>query len=137
MSETHIIYNPDGLYQDSPALAPEQSHLCFTPWIANLFWLVEPRIDTEGIEAGRGNPLLLSIRDFMDDDTQYNLSRLPLQFMEFFKEFNKEDDLAMTEKWPAAYMQTMLRRAKEAQRRLLGIQCYGNVIRVNFGRRAA
>ena len=52
-------------------------------------------------------------------------------------EFNKDDDLAMTEKWPSAYMQTMLRRAKEAQRRLLGIQCYGNVIRVNFARRAA
>ena len=137
MSEPHIIYNPDGMYPYSPSLAPEQNHLCYTPWTHNMFWLVEPRIDTEGVEAGRGSRILMSIRDFMDEDIAYHLGLPPVDFMEFFMKYNEEDDLAMTQNWPAAYMQTMLRRAKEAQHRLLNIRREGNVIRVNFGRRAA
>ena len=140
MSEPHIIYNPDGMYPFSTLLAKEQHAICFAPWVANMFWLVEPRIDTEGVEAGRGNPILLSIQDAMDVDTLHHLAKLPLQFMEFFMEFNKRDDMLMTQGWPAGYMRTMLQRAHEAQYRLLGVKRDDRddrVIRVDFGRRSA
>ena len=65
---------------------------------------------------------------------------LTTEHMEFFMEFNKRDDMLMTQGWPAGYMRTMLQRAHEAQYRLLGVKRDhrdDRVIRVDFGRRSA
>ncbi len=130
-----LLYNPKGLYPFSSKLAEEQRFLCFTASFSNLFWLVEPRIDSEGIEAARANPIAFSIREHIDKHTIEKVVGLPLEFMKYWNEIDQGKFL-LTQTWPDQYKASMMERAREAQRRILGIHCEGNVIEVNFRRRA-
>ena len=130
-----LLYNPKGLYPFSSKLAEEQRFLCFTASFSNLFWLVEPRIDSEGIEAARANPIAFSIRENISKPTIEKVVGLPLSFMKYWNEVD-QGDLLITTFWPDNYKALMMERAREAQHRILGVHCDGNVIEVNFRRRA-
>lgn len=123
-------------FKFTEALAPEQRFLCFDQAKTNLFWLVEPRIDTEGVEAARGNPIAEDIDEHMDSQTRVVLQGLPLPFVDYWLKIDRGGEALMSQRWPANYRETMLARANEAQRRLLGIVEAGNVVRVNFRRKA-
>ncbi len=130
-----LLYNPRGLYPFSTKLAKEQCFLCFTASFSNLFWLVEPRIDSEGIEAARDNPIGESIREGIDKRTMDLVVGLPLAFMKYWNEIDRGSFL-LTKCWPENYKYSMMERAQEAQRRILGVRYEGNVIEVNFRRSA-
>ena len=131
-----ILYNPKGLYPFSIMLAEEQRFLCFTPSFSNLFWLVEPRIDSEGIEAARANPIAFSIKRYTHGGIFKNVLGLPLDFMKYWNTLDG-GSLLITQCWPENYKRLMMERAWEAQRRILGIRQTQNVIEVDFRRRAA
>lgn len=124
-------YTP--LFPFQEGLAEEQRFLCFDVAKTNLFWLVEPRIDTEGVEAARGNPKAFSIDEYMDTVTRRYLQGLPVAFVDYWTAVSKQGDCAIAEHW-GAYKETMIRRAHEAQRRLLGVEESGNVLTLNFRR---
>ena len=123
------VYTP--LFPFSHSLPKEIHFLCVDQPRTNLFWLVEPRIDTEGIDAAKDNPKATSINDFMDKVTRKYLQGLPLTFLEYWKGVGVGSALA--EPW-GDYMGTMTRRAHEAQARLLAVEEVGNVVKVNFKR---
>lgn len=121
------------LFPFQESLAEEQRFLCFDVAKTNLFWLVEPRIDTEGVEAARGNPIAKSIDEFMDSVTRRHLQGLPLPFVRYWLNLDKNRDCAIAEHW-GDYAGTMMCRANEAQRRLLCMEEDGNAVKVNFRR---
>ena len=133
MSEIHIGERYVDLFPFSEGLAAEQRFLCFDVAKTNLFWLIEPRIDTEGIEAARGNPKALSIDEYMDKVTRRHLQGLPVAFVDYWTGISKQGDCALAEHW-GAYKETMIRRAHEAQRRILNVEEAGNVLKLNFRR---
>ena len=130
-----LLYNPRGLYPFSTKLAEEQRFLCFTPSFSNLFWLLEPRIDSDGVEVARANPIAFSIREHLNKRSIEKLVGLPLDFMKYWNEID-EGRFLITTFWPENYKHLMMERAREAQRRILGVRCFENVIEVNFRRRA-
>ena len=123
------IYTP--LFPFNQGIPKEVHFLCVDQPRTNLFWLVEPRIDTEGIDAAIGNPKAASISEFMDSVTRRYLQGLPLPFLAYWKGVGQ--GAALAEPW-GDYMGTMARRAHEAQARLLAIEEVGNVVSVNFKR---
>ena len=133
MSEINVGERYTSLFPFSEALSEEQRFLCFDVAKTNLFWLVEPRIDAEGIEAARGNPKALSIDEYMDTVTRRHLQGLPVPFVDYWMSVSKQGDCAIAEHW-GAYKETMIRRAHEAQRRILNVEESGNVLRLNFRR---
>lgn len=123
------------LFKFDTSLAQEQHFLCFDQAKTNLFWLVEPRIDKEGIEAARGNPIAKDIDALMDVMTRHTLQGIPLPFVSYWLEVDREGAALMAQNWPDDYRTTMKLRAKEAQCRLLGIVLEGeNLTKVNFSR---
>jgi hypothetical protein len=127
-------YTPLLRYQ--MGMSGDYTFLCFDQPRTNLFWLLEPRFDTEGLEAAKGNPITASINEHMDTVTLENLRKLPLVFLQYWLKAISGPQLMIAEKWPDDYLVTMTRRANEAQARLLGVSRQGNVLSVNFRRRA-
>lgn len=116
-------------------LTDVQSAFCFDQSKANLLYLVEPRVDSEGIAAARDNPIAADIDERMDGPTWWELKKLPLQFIEYW--FRIDNGItALATHWPPNYKMLMTERAHVAQKRLLGVVEDGNVKTVNF-RRAA
>lgn len=99
----------------------------------NLAWLVFPEIDNEGIAALPAE--YVESMKFMDYNTRAALSELPLTFLAYWAKTDT-GDLALTEAMPQTYRTTMAQRANEAQQRILGIVEEGNVVKVNFRKRA-
>lgn len=123
------IYTP--LFPFNLSIPKEIRFLCFDQPRTNLFWLVEPRIDTEGLDAARDNPKALSIHEHMDRITRKHLQGMPLPFLEYWRGVG--ENAALAEHW-GDYMGTMTRRAHEAQARLLAVESAGNVVKANFKR---
>lgn len=131
-------------YQPAPfkfraGLTEVQQALCVDWAKQNLFWLVEPRVDTEGIDAALDNPIADSIDSkYFSHNVRGWLQMLPLKFlahwMELDKGFGTINGTVLSANWPANYKETMTKRAHEAQARLLGVVDEGNVRRVNFRR---
>ena len=114
-------------------LSGVQSTFCFDQSKANLLYLVEPRVDTEGIAAARDNPIAADIDERMDGPTWWELKKLPLQFIEYW--FRIDNGItALATHWPPNYKTLMTERAHVAQKRLLGVVEEGNVKTVNFRR---
>lgn len=114
-------------------LSGVQSAFCFDQSKANLFYLVEPGVDTEGIGAALNNPIAADIDERMDTTTWWELKKLPLQFIEYW--FRIDNGItALATHWPPNYKTLMTERAHVAQKRLLGVVEDGNVRRVNFRR---
>lgn len=126
-------YTP--LFPFNLELRDEQRFLCFDVAKSNLFWLIEPRIDTEGVDAALDNQAARDIDEFMDNQTRRMLQGLPLPFLSYWNTID-EGELAIAQHWPSGYRTTMAQRVVDAHRRLLGLNEDGNVIKVNFRRRA-
>ncbi len=124
------------LFEYSQLLDKEQQPFCFDQAKVNLLYLLEPRIDTEGIGAAKKNPIAEAIHEHMDIVTDEWLRKMPLQFLEYWTREDVDGDSALTQHCPPDYLRTMAKRAHEAQRRLLGLEQSGNVIKVNFRRKA-
>lgn len=124
------------LFEYSRLLDKEQQPFCFDQAKTNLLYLLEPRIDTEGIGAAKKNPIAEAIHEHMDIVTDEWLRKMPLQFLEYWTREDVDGDSALTQHCPPDYLRTMAKRAHEAQRRLLGLEQSGNVIKVNFRRSA-
>ncbi len=116
-------------------MTTEQSILCVDRAKYNLFWLVEPRVDTEGIEAARLNPVADSINKYMYPELRKWAKRLPLTFMRWWEKQNHEY-LPITHAWPMNYMSIMKSRVGEAQAYALERKQEGNVVSINFKRSA-
>lgn len=101
----------------------------------NLFWLAEPRLDTEGIAAARRNPIAESINNFMTADLRAQCVQLPSIFMKWWVAQNHRD-MIMTSQWPVNYMETMRSRLGKAQANALSFKEEDNVVTINFRRRA-
>jgi len=98
----------------------------------NLFGLVEPKIDSVGVEAVRDSTLAESIHERMIWDIRVALSGRPKRFLPVWQQLGH----AIDENWYPNYLHVMRERALAADERLLGRRDDGNVITVNF-RRAA
>ena len=114
-------------------LSGVQSTFCFDQSKANLLYLVEPRVDTEGIGAALDNLIAVDIDERMDTTTWWELKKLPLQFIEYWFSINNGITPLATH-WPPNYKTLMTERAHVAQKRLLGVVEEGNVKTVNFRR---
>lgn len=124
------------LFEYNRLLDKEQHPFCFDQAKTNLLFLLEPRIDTEGIGAAKKNPIAEAIHEHMDIVTDGWLRKMPLQFFDYWAREDADGDSALTQYCPSDYLRTMAQRAHEAQRRLLGLEQSGNVIKVNFRRSA-
>ena len=124
------------LFEYNRLLDKEQHPFCFDQAKTNLLFLLEPRIDTEGIGAAKKNPIAEAIHEHMDIVMDEWLRKMPLQFLEYWTREDVDGDSALTQHCPPDYLRTMAKRAHEAQRRLLGLEQSGNVIKVNFRRSA-
>lgn len=122
------------LFKFSMKLDPSQHAFCFNQVKTNMLYLIEPRVDTEGVEAARKNPIAESINTYMDNTTDSWLQKLPLEFLGWWIKEAKKGRCQMTQHWPDNHLEIVARRAHIAQRRLLGLEQEGNVIRVNFRR---
>lgn len=125
-------YHP--LFRFSTELADEQKPFCFDQAKTNLFWLVEPRVDTEGLDAAKNNTIAKSIDQWMDGTTRKALQGMPMKFLAYWSGLDGEP--MMSEHWPEDYRDVMKARASLAQARLLGRSEVGNVVTVNFRRTA-
>ena len=124
------------LFEYNRLLDKEQHPFCFDQAKTNLLFLLEPRIDTEGVGAAKKNHSASAIHEHMDIVTDEWLRKMPLQFLEYWTREDVDGDSALTQHCPPDYLRTMAKRAHEAQRRLLGLEQSGNVIKVNFRRSA-
>lgn len=109
-----------------------QGIFCFDQQKWNLFGLVEPRIDTEGIEAARDNPIAHSINSGMFIELRQSLLLPPAQFLDEWEGWAWHVD----SEWPNGYRAVLKHRAHQVQRKLLGVTEVGNVITVDFRRSA-
>lgn len=116
-------------------MTTEQYVLCVDRAKYNLFWLVEPRVDTEGIEAARLNPIADSINGHMSKDLRAQLKQLPMTFMRWWESQN-HTDFVVTSGWYPNYMTIMKERVGKAQAYALGRKEEDNVVMVNFRRSA-
>jgi hypothetical protein len=115
-----------------PGMTPLQGILCHDQQKWNLFGLVEPRIDIEGIGAVLDSSLAESIHKQMIWDIRIALSGRPKLFLPVWEQLGG----AMDQNWYPNYYHVMRERALAAECRLLDRREDGNVITVNF-RRAA
>lgn len=115
-----------------PGMTPLQGIFCFDQQKWNLFGLVEPRIDADGIAAVLDSSLAESIHKKMIWDIRVALSGRPKMFLPVWDQLGD----AMDENWYPNYRHVMRERALAAERRVLDRRDDGNVIVVNF-RRAA
>ena len=98
----------------------------------NLLWLVEPRLDTEGLQCLVGNPMVDDIHQHIDRTTIRNLEKPPLAFMRYWRSVD-DGNLMLTDHFPEGYKALMQARAEG-----WGKACtHGNVVYINFGRKAA
>lgn len=109
-----------------------QGIFCFDQQKWNLFGLVEPRIDTEGIEAARANPIAHSINSGMFVELRQSLRLTPTQFLGQWEKWAWHLD----GEWPNGYRAMLKHRAHQAHSKLLGVTEAGNVITVDFRRSA-
>ena len=119
-----------------PGLQPEQIFLAFDQPKTNLFWLVEPRIDIEGIESARHNPIARSINEHMFGEARQHLKLLPIKFLSYWLSLPQVHTYSIAEYWPSNWQSTMTQRAYEAQERLLVGNREDNVVHLNFRRSA-
>lgn len=110
-----------------------QGILCFDQQKWNLFGLVEPRIDTEGIEAARSNPVADGINTGMFVELRRALKMAPIEFLGRWEELS----WYIGSCWPSGYMPVLRHRAHQVQHRLFGLPEVSNVIVANFARRTA
>lgn len=117
---------------------PEESHtteqlvLCADQAKFNLFWLAEPRVDTEGIDCVVENPVARSINTNMSRDVRAALQSLPLDFMRFWVEKNLSAS-TLAEGFYVEHMRIMNERAAKAHRRLIVDKQRDNVVWPKFG----
>lgn len=116
------------------SLTDTQGVFCFDQQKWNLFGLAEPRIDHEGIEAARLNPIAESICERMSIPLREALKLPPEAFLEDGREF--VGAMAYLDGWPSGYMDVIRRRVQEVCQRQLDVSVVSNVIYVNV-RRAA
>lgn len=128
------IYHP--LTPFNTLFEPSQKFMCFDQQKTNMFWLVEPKVDTVGIVAALDSPVALAINSRMDAATRERLRGLPMQFVEYWLDIDKNGDAALTMDCPPGYQEHMILRARQAQDRLLQFREDGNVVSINFRRRA-
>lgn len=125
-------------YKFRMGLTTVQQMICVDQAKGNLFYLLEPRVDTEGIDAALNNPIAESIHRHMDKNTRSYLQQLPLKFLDYWldidKGFGTIQGSVMSNEWAHDYKKTMTERAHAAQTRILGVVEEGNVKRVNFAR---
>lgn len=119
--------------QHNVSLDHTQGILCFDQQKWNLFGLVEPRIDTEGIEAARSNPVADGINTGMFVELRNALKLTPIEFLGQWEELAWHIDSC----WPSGYRAVLRHRAHQVHRRLFGLPEASNVIVGNFARRAA
>lgn len=126
--------DPKDYYDWQANRLPSNSVIAVDTEKLNLAWLLFPQIDTDGVEC-LPDAFVEALRIFMDKETRAALTLLPNEFLAYW---DKTDDglLEITEFFPDNYRAIMAVRAAEAQRRLLGIEERGNVVRVNFRRKA-
>ena len=98
----------------------------------NLLGLVEPKIDSVGVDAVRDSALAASIHERMIWEVRVALSGRPKGFLPVWQQLGH----VMDRGWYPNYLLVMRERALAADERLLGRRDDGNVITVNF-RRAA
>ena len=110
-----------------------QGIFCFDQQKWNLFGLVEPRIDTEGIGAVLGNPIAEGIHTKMATELRAALRLEPIQFLDHWSKMS----WIMDGSWPINYQAVMRHRVQQVQRRIIGVDGCTNVIPVNFSRRVA
>ena len=96
----------------------------------NLLWLVYPEIDNYTTTPWPGRPGAESIFREMTTDVRAILEKPPVEFMQDFVAMGPHD-MALTERFPTNYLQTMWRRAKEANARLVK-ELGDNVYHFNF-----
>lgn len=123
------------LHKPIMGMTTEQYVLCVDRAKYNLFWLVEPRVDTEGIEAARLNPIADSINGYMSKDLRAQLKQLPMTFMRWWEKQN-HTDFVVTSGWYPNYMTIMKERVGKAQAYAIGRKEEDNVVMVNFRRTA-
>lgn len=99
----------------------------------NLAWLVEPRLDMEGLDCLAVNPIAASIHKYMDKITRDALRQPPLEFMRYWRSID-DGECALAEGWPDGYVFLMESRAKAWHRAQTVESEIGNVIKVNFRR---
>lgn len=116
-----------------PGMQAPQSTLCFDQEKGNLFWLLEPRADSEGVGAALNNPIADSIHSGMRTQLRLWLQELPLKFLNNWLRVDN-GEYVITINWPTDYRNIMAERAHLAQKRLLGVVEDGNMKRVNFRR---
>lgn len=125
-------------YKFRLGLSDVQQMICVDQAKGNLFGLLEPRVDTEGIDAALNNPIADSVNDHLDKTTRRYLQQLPLKFLDYWldvdKGFGTIQGSVMSSDWPVNYKATMTERAHAAQKRILGVVEEGNVKTVNFRR---
>lgn len=109
-----------------------QGIFCFDQQKWNLFGLVESRIDTEGIEAARANPIAHSIHSGMFVELRQSLRLPPTQFLDQWEQWAWHID----DGWPNGYRAVLRHRVHQVQRKLLGVTEVGNVITLDFRRKA-
>lgn len=124
-------------YYDLPKYDQEYTHtqgiFCFDQQKWNLFGLVEPRIDIEGVEAVLGNPVAEAIHTKMVVEIRSALKLEPIQFLDHWTRMSWVMDCS----WPTNYQTVMRHRVQQVQRRIIGADGCTNVIPVNFSRRVA
>lgn len=119
------------LPKNNPTMTTVQGIFCFDQQKWNLFGLVEPRIDSQGIEAARGNPVADSINAEMFVELREALKLPPLKFLANWKKLSGWKD-ELTECWPDGHNLIIEQRV----RALCEVRRYDNVIEVNFRRMA-
>lgn len=96
-----------------------QAAILFDQAKLNLLWLVYPEIDNYPDTPWPGHPGANDIFREMCTDIRTILGRPPVEFMQDFVAM-EPDELLITQEFPHNYLQTMWKRAKEANTRLLG-----------------
>lgn len=119
------------LVKHNITLTEVQGILCFDQQKWNLFGLVEHRVDAEGIEAARANPVADSIHKEMFTELREALKLPPLQFLAKWKTIQGWTH-SMTEAWPSGFNETIEQRVWG----LCGRVDQGNVVTINFRRSA-
>lgn len=94
----------------------------------NLFWLIDPCLDTLGLVSLRFNPAVVDIHRHLDLQTRAALKKTPVEFMRYWRRID-DGDLMLTEHFPIGYIGIMQARANAWRR---PANKFGNVVQVDF-----
>jgi hypothetical protein len=103
-------------------------NFCYDEVKMNMLWLVMPEVDSLVDQAWGGNHITTSIDAHLSKDLRELLCGPPVEFV---RDFVAKGPLLIAEEWPFDYVQTMWRRAKQANARLCA-DLAPNVFKVDF-----